>query len=126
VMYRITCRSRAVIIGVEPLAGRMPARSMYWIMAYYRFHRRLGDLACRGNVATTFFPGRRSGRAALDARSRDHDQPTPHGRYAGVPSRADLERVFLLDEDRALIERRRGEHMKLGFSLQLITVRRDR
>ena len=42
VMYRITCRSRAVIIGVEPLAGRMPARSMYRIRAYYRFHRRLG------------------------------------------------------------------------------------
>jgi len=43
-----------------------------------------------------------------------------------VPSRADLERAFFLDEDRALIERRRGEHMKLGLSLQLITVRRDR
>ena len=49
-----------------------------------------------------------------------------YGRYAGVPSRADLERAFFLDEDRALIERRRGEHMKLGLSLQLITVRRDR
>jgi len=100
---------------------------MYRITGHYRFHRRLWDLACRGNVATTFFPGRRSGRAVLDARSRDHDQPTPYGRYAGVPLRADLERVFFLDdEDRALIERRRGEHMKLGFSFQLITVRRDR
>ena len=30
---------------------------------------------------------------------------------------------FLDDEDRALVERHRGEHMKLRFSLQLVTVR---
>jgi Domain of unknown function (DUF4158) len=47
-----------------------------------------------------------------------------YGRYAGAPSRADLERVFFLDDDdRTLIERHRGEHMKLGFGLQLVTVR---
>jgi hypothetical protein len=52
------------------------------------------------------------------------DQAAAYGRYAGAPSRADLERVFFLDdEDRALVERHRGEHMKLGFSLQLVTVR---
>lgn len=52
------------------------------------------------------------------------DEAAAYGRYAGAPSRADLERVFFLDdEDRALVERHRGEHMKLGFSLQLVTVR---
>ncbi|MEO3859863.1 DUF4158 domain-containing protein [Acrocarpospora sp. B8E8] len=52
------------------------------------------------------------------------DEAAAFGRYAGTVSQADLERVFFLDdEDRALVDRRRGEHMKLGFSLQLVTVR---
>jgi TnpA family transposase len=52
------------------------------------------------------------------------DEAAAYGRYVGVPSRAELERVFFLDdEDRALIEHRRGDHMRLGFGLQLVTVR---
>ncbi|MGH3272606.1 MAG: DUF4158 domain-containing protein, partial [Trebonia sp.] len=46
------------------------------------------------------------------------EEAAAYGRYAGVPSRADLERAFFLDdEDRALIDRHRGVHMRLGFSL---------
>ena len=45
-------------------------------------------------------------------------------RYSGASAQADLERVFFLDdEDRTLVDRRRGEHMRLGFALQLVTVR---
>jgi Domain of unknown function (DUF4158) len=52
------------------------------------------------------------------------DEAAAYGRFAGSPSQADLERVFFLDdEDRALVGRRRGEHMKLEFALQLVTVR---
>jgi hypothetical protein len=52
------------------------------------------------------------------------DEAAAYGRYAGMPSQADLERVFFLDdEDRALVDRHRGEHMRAGFALQLVTVR---
>jgi hypothetical protein len=51
-------------------------------------------------------------------------QVAGYGRFDRVPSRADLERFFVLDDvDRKLIGGRRGEHNRLGLMLQATTVR---
>ncbi|MGH3866491.1 MAG: DUF4158 domain-containing protein [Pseudonocardiaceae bacterium] len=47
-----------------------------------------------------------------------------YGRYACVPSPAELNRFFFLDNaDKALVRRRRGDHHRLGLVLQATTVR---
>lgn len=53
------------------------------------------------------------------------EQVARFGRFADeAPSQAELERFFFLDDvDRDLVRRHRGEHNRLGFSLQLSTVR---
>jgi len=47
-----------------------------------------------------------------------------YGRFTGPPEQAVLERFFFLDDaDRDLVVVKRGDHNRLGFSLQLVTVR---
>ena len=51
-------------------------------------------------------------------------QVAGYGRFDGVPSRADLERFFFLDDaDKDLLGDRRGDHNRLGLMLQTTTVR---
>lgn len=52
------------------------------------------------------------------------EQLARYGRFTGPPSRAQLERFFFLDDtDRAHIAACRRPHTRLGFALQLGTVR---
>lgn len=52
------------------------------------------------------------------------EQVARFGCFDEAPSQAELERFFFLDDaDRVLVGRHRGEHNRLGFALQLATVR---
>ena len=52
------------------------------------------------------------------------EQARAYGRFTGSPGRADLDRFcFLDDADLELIGKRRTDYSKMGFGLQLVTVR---
>ncbi len=52
------------------------------------------------------------------------EQAAAYARFVGAPSQAELERFFFLDDaDRSAVETRRGDANRLGFAVQLGTVR---
>jgi hypothetical protein len=52
------------------------------------------------------------------------EQADAFGRFAGAPSRSDLERYFFLDDtDLELVKQRRRDGNRLGFAVALGTVR---
>ncbi len=52
------------------------------------------------------------------------EREAAYGRFVGAPSRAELERFFFLDDfDGRLVAKRRSDRNRVGFALQLGTVR---
>jgi hypothetical protein len=61
---------------------------------------------------------------ALPVEFLSDQEAAAFGRYGGSVSQADLERFFYLDDaDRKLVAGQREDHNRLGFSVQLTTVR---
>jgi TnpA family transposase len=52
------------------------------------------------------------------------EQAARYGAFVGVPSRTELERYFFLDDtDREAVQAKRRAHNRLGFAVQLTSVR---
>jgi hypothetical protein len=68
--------------------------------------------------------GDRAYRAEVPVEFLSDAEAAAYARFEGVPSKQELDRVFFLDDaDRELIDKRRGAANRLGFALQLTTVR---